>query len=274
MSWRRVLGGVSWVLASTAAHAETARPLDTTGDPAPQGRWRVGLREVEYGLSESLAVGTAPAPWLLPLVFPDASSVNAYAKAPLLGVSAWSAMGRAGLLVAQVPNNELSGNDIASGRTRLLVAPFSVEGSVATGPVLSAWELEYFHIALSSSGELEGATVRGEALSSNLQLGSLLQYRLARAAALTLRGRALISQSGVLVRGQATLDEGVSAQVTAAVRETSSRPAWQAIPGVLLAYGALNVRFGLGYGNWFVPYVGLVTAEQFVVPDGDLFVVF
>jgi hypothetical protein len=46
------------------------------------------------------------------------------------------------------------------------------------------------------------------------------------------------------------------------------------VPGVHLSWGELNLRAGLGYGNYNLPLVNFVLPRRTLIPDFDLFFVF
>jgi hypothetical protein len=54
---------------------------------------------------------------------------------------------------------------------------------------------------------------------------------------------------------------------------SGSRP-WAVILGTHLRFSSVNLRLGLGYGNFFIPRIGAFIPEKTVFPDLDFYVRF
>ena len=134
--------------------------------------------------------------------------------------------------------------------------------------------LLFTYVYVAASGADTGETsIRGAAGVDSFSASTFLEVRLSRVAALTLLVRVLAYQ------GNAHVAARFSQGATTVDADIGARPRTQelvacAVPGVSFSWEHLNLNFGLGYGNWWLPVVELPLRTRQIVPDVNFYVRF
>ena len=77
------------------------------------------------------------------------------------------------------------------------------------------------------------------------------------------------------VEGEDQLDDQTTVEIEGEASSTDNSRPWNAALGAHFHWSSVNLRVGVGYGNFFVPRIGLTARlYQGVVPDFDFYVRF
>ena len=115
--------------------------------------------------------------------------------------------------------------------------------------------------------------VEGAAITSMLQFIADARYPLTPSIGLYARGYFQPWERYTQVDGSSQIDEQTSVELQAESTMYTSRP-WAALVGVHFHWSTVNLRVGGGYGNFFLPRLGIPLKEQGFVPDLDFYVRF
>ena len=96
------------------------------------------------------------------------------------------------------------------------------------------------------------------------------ELRLSRIAALNLTLRVAPYVSPLVVRSDVDVDAVTNSHIQLQVQPGFATP-WAAELTALLSFKTFNVHFGVGYGNYFLRGLWLVTPEKHVFPILDFF---
>lgn len=250
-----------------AYHDEKHRATDETAYTLEGGHVRLGLWKLQVGLLDFATVGTYTLPWAV-------LAATVHAKVRLFQIDPFAVAVQAGFAYFD--------------STRLRWLDHSVGDAVVTAVPLEAF-LSYRasdHITISTSavytevgvnGNLRYAAFdgAGQGATDNVQLTGTFELRLSRVIALIVHGRWLVVQR-VASRGDAVLHPDAFTTVDVhgnlgADDRFQIRDAFSIVPAVHLSWGSLNMKFGLGYGNFNIPLVNFVLPQRSLIPELDLF---
>ena len=211
-----------------------------------------------YGITDWLNVGTHPAMWLLGPIFGGRSGN--------LGI-------KLGLPITQWVNVGLDVNatwvsfEEESGRTRGVVIPTTLGVSFNATPDQN-YSLAARYIAAEGGNEssVDAQEVEGAAVTRLVQVIGEGRYRFTDSFALYSRAYFQAWEENLNVDGEADLDDDTSVEVEGEASAVDSRP-WAVILGTHLHWGAINLRLGVGYGNYFVPGISFPIPEKRFFPD-------
>lgn len=274
---RLALGGALALLSSSAWADFTPeqRQSDFSAFNMNRNEIRLGLFQEEYAIFDQWAVGTYLAPWIvMPIV--QGPIVNFYTKVELLDVvprtgQRFAVATRATLLYANVDSFEVQGID--EGQFKATILPLSIIGSYVFDKTWTAsLEATFVQTWLNGDADSVGATeVAGAAAQRSFQLAAYGEMRLSRHVALNLVMRYAPWVEDLRVDSEIEVDASITTQVQASFDAPTSGTAWLVQPGVTFSWGIFNLQLGVGYGNFFVPSVRVVSAQQTIVPDLDLY---
>jgi hypothetical protein len=163
------------------------------------------------------------------------------------------------------------GSDDAPGS--LVAVPLSV---FASAELARRWWLHgegtYLFANASGTGDLDDAELNGAVTARSAQLGAMLEYRLSRVTSLTLVGRYQVYGGPLVFEGTTQPDARTNVFVEGEMAPRVEHP-WQVIPGVAFVWTHVRLALGVGYGNYFVPGIGLAAPDVSVVPDFSFAVV-
>ena len=232
--------------------------LDATGYLLRGRTAELGLFYMGYGITDWLNVGTHPAMWLLGPIFGGRSGN--------LGI-------KLGLPITQWVNVGLDVNatwvsfEEESGRTRGVVIPTTLGVSFNATPDQN-YSLAARYIAAEGGNEssVDAQEVEGAAVTRLVQFIGEGRYRFTDSFALYSRAYFQAWEENLNVDGEADLDDDTSVEVEGEASAVDSRP-WAVILGTHLHWGAINLRLGVGYGNYFVPGISFPIPEKRFFPD-------
>jgi hypothetical protein len=108
-----------------------------------------------------------------------------------------------------------------------------------------------------------------------------LEWRLSRVTAFTFTARWTPYVSNSVLEGNIDVDDNTSGTIEVEVSTDALRNTWAIIPGFLFSWKRANLKLGIGYGDLFLPGVGLVIPGAFPssgipspILDLDIFVRF
>lgn len=239
--------------------------LDETGYLLRAKTAELGLFYFGYGITDWLNVGTFPELWVI---------------GPLLGGFIGNASVKVGAPVApwahvsfEASPTYLYIND-AGSKSHALVLPLTVAGSFRAGPG-HAYSLaaRYIHVAGNNESDTASQDVEGAVLTSMVQVIADARYPLSQTISLYARGYFQPWERYTDVDGSTQLDPQTSVDLQAQSTIYTSRP-WAALLGVHFRWNTINLRVGGGYGNFFLPRLGIPLKNQGFVPDLDFYVRF
>jgi hypothetical protein len=249
-----------------AAYLDGDNRLEEHTAFTPRARqMEVGVLALDVGLFDRLSVGTATLPWLVG-AWRSTWAPNLHLKVALLQSRYLSLAAKGGLAYLRLGTGE------RGALAHLFAVPVSLYASV---DFLPAWSLhlEGSFIAMRGVGTVSVGTLDldGAAAGRAVQAGAMLEWRLGRTAALTLRGRLQPEARPVRVVAKSAPDDFTHAAFEADVTARETRQSWAAVAGVALSWQRLNLRLGVGYGTVFSGAYGLPLTEPGLWPDGNLF---
>lgn len=253
-----------------AYHDERHGLLDYTAHTLNGGELRLGLFEQNIGVHRYVQVGTETLPWLAGLflrsVTPNANLKVGLWRSRRLDLSLRGALYYAHLAAA---------SSDANGSGALWLFPASLSSSARIVPWLSLHtEATFTWTRAGARVDADALAVQGTGLNNTLQLGAMLEARLNRIAAITLRGRIQPHASPIVIRSHSGEGEAMQLDVEAKLSGNASHPPMMAVLGLALAWKNVNLQFGIGYGNYFIPSLGVPIMKAGLVPDGAFFVRF
>jgi hypothetical protein len=264
---------VSALASSTALarHTDKEHITDQTAYTMQQNEWRLGLFRVEYGIWDSVSVGTYTLPWILTIFsgmgkwrFYDSSSGD------------FSASTRLSTLVFDLGSfQERFGDKPAEDdpSATLVVIPFELATSykLNTNMTLSA-EMVFTSVKLEGEGGSDDG-VKGAAATSNGQLGLTFEWRWTDVTAFVLHFRTLMYQTAQASAGTTViLDEYTTLEIVGSGEtDALDYKASSIVPSLHWSWDSFNLRAGLGYGNWNIPGVNFVVPTKSTIVDFDLF---
>jgi hypothetical protein len=266
------IGLTAFCLVATPArayHTDKDRLIDYTAYTLNQNEFRLGVVSLEYGIIDELMVGTYTVPWIA-FGITGKTFVNGFVKARPLNVGNLTMSARA--TVFYVNATDISFLDIIeNGNVNAIFLPLSVAASYAFS---EAWNLSlegtFVRVFGNAAGNVQPQDFKGSGAQDNLQIATQLEWRISRVTAFTLRGRWVPWASATAIETTVTLDAGGRLEVQAAAT-TPITNAWVVIPGVALSWSVFNLNVGLGYGNVFLPGIGLVSGNQYPAPELNIF---
>jgi hypothetical protein len=238
-----------------------------TGYTLPQHEVELGLFFMGYGITDWLTVGLFPPAWII---------------APILGGVSVNLSVKAGIPIGRYWNLALEVNptwvniDTADTKTNGWVVPVSLAGSWHPASRQSySLGARYVAVEGTNNSDVSNQEIAGTALTRVLQLVGQAQYQLTGAVAIYAQGSLQVWEQQIQVNGSNQLDDSTSVDVQGEASSTNHTRPWSAILGAHFHWSSVNLRVGVGYGNIFVPRIGLTArVYQGVVPDLDFYVRF
>jgi hypothetical protein len=243
------------------------QPLSGTAYTLRQGDIELGLFFMGYGITDWLTVGTFPASWVI---------------APILGGVSINMDVKASVPIGKYMNVGLEVDplwikiDSDTRSTNGAVVPVNLNASLHPDERQS-YTLggRYVAVAGVNNSGVDDQEVAGTAITRVAQVLAQAQYQLTGAVAIYAQGSLQVWEQELQVDANSQLDDSTSVDVEGAASATNHSRPWSAIVGTHLRFGIVNLRLGVGYGNIFVPRIGLTArAYQGVVPDLDFYVRF
>jgi hypothetical protein len=139
-----------------------------------------------------------------------------------------------------------------------------------TDALLISTDVAYFVTNNTAAAATDAGNSTAVLASSSLQGGLTAQYAISRVFAFTLKARMVFWAPTVPFEVTAQVDDA-NVTLEGNVEMASIDGAYQIVPGVAFSWKAFNLRLGVGYGNFFVPNLGLVSSYQGFMPDLELY---
>lgn len=265
---RAVLIGVVASTTSSVAlgwHTEDDRVTDGSAYTEPERTLRVGLTGTRWGIIDRFTVGTSFLQWGL------LQSPNVNAK---LGVVRWDPLSVSlGTGVSYVDTDWLLWFDVGDdAHARVLVVPARLYTSVRISKRWS-WHSGLEQTFVKVYGRYDPSEVQGALVTSNMRAVGTLEWRPYRFMAVLLLARYMIFQTvGGTVGFDVPVDDrtSVAGTATATTGAFDFPHAFAVVPSVHLSWKRLNLRYGVGYGNYMIPGVNFTLPRRGVVPMVDV----
>lgn len=240
--------------------------LDGTGYLLPARTVEFGLFYMGYGITDWLNIGTSPGLWVV---------------GPLFGGLVANASVKVGLPITRWVNVGLEGSPIflhldhQGSKVRGFVLPVTAAASFnATASQDYTLGFRYVGVVGKDETDTENQDVAGAAVTQVAQV--LADSRIRFGEKFALYGRAYYQfwEQNLGANGVYQPDDSTTIEVEGeADANEESRP-WAVILGAQLRFGPVNLRLGLGYGNYFVPRIGAFIPKKTLFPDLDFYVRF
>lgn len=260
---------VAWPASAWAYNTDETPLTDHTAFTLPQKSFRLGLWSAEYSIFDSLTVGTYWPAWIFRVA-------NLHAKWRFIKPDPWAFAVYADFFRLDTKN--LKKLDQTAGNAVITVATFEPRASwrFAKDFDLSA-SVSWTEVGLKGTLNKDDFDGAGSGAVDNMQLTATVDWRLTRVTTLALHARYLVFQR-VGANADATLhpDDFTTVEVHgAATSDVLDTPnAFSVLPAVALSWKHLNLRAGVGYGNWNVPGVNFVVDHKTVIGELDAYWVF
>jgi hypothetical protein len=261
-----LLAVVLWTAPAHAYHTETDRQTDFSAFTLQQKQFRLGIFETEYGIFDSLMVGTYNAPWLLWVVLQD-PALSAYAKWKFLDVGHFAMSARGTLFFFDLDDFDF-GESADEGSFRATIVPLTLAASYVLDETWTV-SMEGIWVQTFIGGDVTSDDIQalGSGAQNNFQLTLNGEYRLSRVTALNLLVRWAPFVSNANVNSTADVDAATTAELEASVRFDELENSWLIQPGVTFSWEWLNVQAAVGYGDLFIPGLRVVAPDKTIVPD-------
>jgi len=253
-----------------AYNTEKDRQTDFSAYTLQQNQYRLGLFQLEYGVLDSLMVGTYTLPWLI-MPVTQSPSFDLYSKWKFIDIDSWAASIKGTVFYFDV--NGFSSGTIDDGVFRATIVPLSLMLSHVfndewTGSFESAWVQTFISGAVDTSSE---ASAFGAGAQSNFQVALTGEYRVNHVLALNFLGRWVPYVTEARVSSNVSVNDATEVQITADLSAEDLINAWQLQTGVTFSWKTFNLQMGVGYGNVFIPGLRIVGPSKFILPDFDLY---
>jgi hypothetical protein len=252
-----------------AYHDELHRATDETAYTLEGGHVRLGLWKVQVGITDFAMIGTYTLPWAV-------LAATVHAKLRLIQKDPFALAVQAGF--AYFDSKRLRWLDDSVGDAVVTAVPLEAFFSYRAGDGITfSSSAVYTEVGVDGTMRVAAFDGAGRGATDNVQLTATLELRLSRVIALMVYGRWLVVQR-VVSRADATLHPDAFTTVDvhgdlAADDRFQIRDAFSIVPALHLSWGSLNMRFGLGYGNFNIPLVNFVLPQRTLIPELDLFFV-
>ncbi len=268
---RRLLTALAFAGASALAppalgyHGDDTRIVDDTAYTLPRHTLRLGLFKTQYGLDDSLLVGTYAVPWVVRMP-------NLHAKWKPIESGAFATALQLGAARLDVSKLKLAEDDPGDAIISLASAEAFVSWRARPRITVSS-SLAYTEVKLDgrvNTDAFEGALTGAV---DNLQLTTTFEVRATRVTAFTLHSRFLIFQrtfvdGNALLRPDAFTTIEVEGEANTDALDFAG--AWSSVLSAVFSWKHLNLRVGAGYGNWSVAPVGFVLPRRVPIVDLDV----
>lgn len=262
-----------WLLAGSAAparayHTSRERVTDETAYTLRGGSLRAGLFKLQYGPVDFATVGTYTLPWAL-------LAATVHAKVRVLQIDPVAVALQAGF--AYFDSSRLSWLDDEAGDAKITVLPLEAFVSYRMTDITLSSSVAYTEVAVDGALAIDAFDGAVQGATDTLQLTATGELRLSKVIALIVHMRWLVLQR---VLGTADATVYPDAFTTVAVHSDVTNDelvvggGYSIVPAAQFSWGTVNLRLGLGYGNYNVPLVNFVLPQRTLIPDFDVFFLF
>jgi hypothetical protein len=261
-----LLGVVLWTAPAHAYLTETDRQTDFTAFTLQQNQVRLGIFEAEYGIFDSLMVGTYTAPWVLWVVEQD-PALNAYAKWKFLHLGRFAMSARGTMFYFDL--DDVDYGDFANeGSFRATIIPLTLAASYIIDDTWTA-SMEGIWVQTFIGGDVTSDDIQafGSGAQDNFQVTLNGELRISRVTAFNLLVRFAPFVSNATINSTADVDAATTADLEASVQFDELENSWLIQPGVTFSWEWLNIQVGVGYGDLFIPGLRIIAPDKTIVPD-------
>lgn len=259
-----------WSGPASAYHTEEDRQTDYSAFTLQQNQLRLGLFEIDYGIFDSLMVGTYTLPWAAWIVFGDPAA-DLFVKWRFLEIDRLSLAASARGFYFDL-NDVTIGDAVDEGAFQAIVVPLILAGSYVFD---DTWTLsseaiwvQTFIEADATAGETQAF---GAAAQNNLQFTVSVEYRLTRVTAFNLIGRWAPLVTDAHIDSDADVSEGTTANIEASIDAEELRNSFLFQGGVTFSWEILNIKANVGYGDLFLPATYIIAPRKTIVPSVDVY---
>lgn len=239
--------------------------LDASGYLLPGRTVELGLYYMGYGITDWLNVGTNPGLWAI---------------GPALGGLVANASLRLGFPIADLVSVSVDASPIFlrvdrrnGDRVRGMVVPITLAGSLLPKDNQSySLAVRYVGVTGQNESDAQSQKVEGAALTQVVQVTAQARFQVLKWLALYARGTVQPWEQDFGIDGSYQADSQTRVSIEGSSDATKTRP-WSAVAGFDFRFGPVYLKLGAGYGNFFVPRIGLFT-PAIPQPDFDLYVRF
>jgi hypothetical protein len=239
--------------------------LDSSGYLLPGRTVELGLYYMGYGITDWLNVGTNPGLW---------------AVGPVLGGLVANASVRLGFPIANLASVSLDASPIFlrvnksdGGRVRGMVVPITLAASLLPKENQSySLAVRYVGVTGQDESDTDSQKLESAALTQVVQVTGQARFQVLRWLGLYSRVTVQPWEQDFGIDGSYQADPQTRVTVEGSSDATQSRP-WSVVAGFDFRFGPCYLRLGGGYGNFFVPRIGVFT-PAIPQPDFDFYVRF
>ncbi len=252
---------------AAAYHSDRKRNVAGTAYMLQQREWQVGLFRVDYGALDKLQPGTYLVPWIF--LFP-----NVQLKMMVFQNARWTVSIRPGFFYADLSlPRKLYGLGSEDTDIKLWVIPLEGYVSLAIRQRFTL-TMAGVYTGVAGKGSYNPDDYEGTAAAANAQVGLGLIWRINQISALNFQARYVAFQSAtgvgsVTVRVDGVTTADVEARGTANAADASNGFSFSAYAHFSFRY--LNLKIGVGYGNYNIPGMNLVIPKRYPFPVFDLY---
>jgi hypothetical protein len=240
--------------------------LDGTGYVLPARTAEFGLFYMGYGITDWLSVGTSPGLWVI---------------GPLLGGVVANVSVKVGVPITHWVNVGLEASPIylhvdhQGSKARGFILPLTLAGTFnATASQDYSLGVRYVAIQGQDETDTDNQSLEGAVVTSLAQLVFDGRYRFTEKFGLYARAYYEFWEKNLGAQGVYQPDDSTTIEVEGEADPNSGSRPWAVILGTHLRFSSVNLRLGVGYGNFFVPRMGPFIPEKTVFPDLDFYVRF
>ncbi|MGB8222116.1 MAG: hypothetical protein WCF10_05990 [Polyangiales bacterium] len=238
-----------------AYHTYKERLLDDTAYSLSRREARLGLMQLSYGIFDQLQVTTYTFPWILGAIFQEVAP-NIELKSTFYDKRKFALSASVGFLTGTIKQTD-------DTKVRYFVVPVSIAASVRINSAISV------HTSTRLTGtkfpggtQAGGNEIEGALVVNIMQLWGVFEWRLSRVTAFTLTARWVPWASNTVVQGDINIGDNTDGTIEAELR-TQLQNAWAIVPGFVFSWARTNLKLGVGYGDLFLPGIGLVVPGAF-----------
>ncbi len=250
-----------------ADHTDEERITDLTAYTLDDNEWRIGLWKLEYGITDTISVGTYTFPWAIKM----ASATTKW--------NFWRSQQKDNQLAAGIRLGFYT-FDLASlggPSTRLNIVPVELVGSYRRHVGMSMHGGFIFTNVSVSGGSPDDDSLRGGAAGDSTQIFGQVEWRWGQHTAFLTELRILTSQelsatTDVTNQIDPYTTIRVAARAGGDVADAEQFKRAGFISGTFhWSWGGWNLKTGLVYGNFIVPAANIVLPGRIVYPELDLY---
>lgn len=248
-----------------AAHAEpSSADIDLGSATLERNGAVVGPTRIALGVTRFLTIGTHPILWIAPALAPGSFSASGFAKAShRTGRITLAARGT--IVYARLADLDDDGLD-----ARALLLPFRATADLRLSRRwIAGGELAGVAAKITATRPSNQDTdINGVAIANSAHVGATLRYRANRRWTLWLRSRFIVAHAPVTAEGDVPLSEDARAHIKARANAADLAAGASFMAGFHWQGPRFNVRIGVGYGHWVLPWIQLPVGEA--GPTADL----